>query len=565
MTKASLVANNKNNVDLLLEPIKGGDSINDASVLDLIQASEYSHLVVNKANIKNAIAELNSVLKPLQSGASGREIRYEVLTRKDAEIKINIDSEEMVAEAEITTAIGGQHLSAKAILDASKAAGVAKGFSKEQLIKLAQTAAKAEPGSIVKEIIAKGREAQNGKDARIKPLVQSAQERILRPKEREDGSVDMRDLGDIICVKVGDPLAQKVPLTPGVKGYTVTAKPLEPTPGEDTQLVPGQGTILSPKNQNVLVSTLVGLPKIIDNGMEVDEVYKIKNVDISTGHIDFKGSVIIDGDVTEGMRVVATGDITIGGFVESAQIEAGGDITINSGIIGKKQDVEDSNISDFEMSALIRCGGHLYAKYCQYADIECGGNMRIENQLMHSLVEVGETLWVGEESKANGKLIGGLVSAGISVHAGIVGATAGSKTLVNFNKPLEAFEVQLQDIEARAAIEDEKTNELKAAQTKLKKLPPDPKSKAMLQKVVTTYQFHAKKLGEILAEKEQIETQQQEFMASVYVEATEKLYQSVELTVGDYHDKTKREYPPSKMIYKERKIIIDPIINKQSN
>ena len=49
--------------------------------------------------------------------------------------------------------------------------------------------------------------------------MQSAQDRILRPKERDDGSVDMRDLGDIICVKVGDPLAKKIPLTEGINGF----------------------------------------------------------------------------------------------------------------------------------------------------------------------------------------------------------------------------------------------------------------------------------------------------------------------------------------------------------
>ncbi|WP_448555088.1 DUF342 domain-containing protein [Thalassotalea montiporae] len=562
MTKASLVANKKNNIDLVLAPVKDTELINEAFIKELINTSDYKPLFVNSANIKNAIAELNSVLKPLQDGQTGREIRYEILIRKDATINIQIDSEEMLAEAEITSAMGGAHLTAKAILDAAKAAGVKKGFSKEELVKVAHMAAKAEPGTIVKDAIAHGREAVNGRDARIKPLVQSAQDRILRPKEQDGGRVDMRDLGDIICVRIGEPLAKKIPLTEGIKGYTVTATPLLPEPGQDTSLIPGEGTVVSPKNENVLISTKVGLPKIIDNGMEVDEVYKINNVDVGTGHIDFQGSVIIDGDVCEGMRVSATGDITIGGFVESAQLTAGGDITIASGIIGKKQDLDgqDADIRDFRMSATIRAGGNLFAKYCQYADIQCTGNVRIENQLMHSLIDVGGVLWVGEEDKANGKLIGGLISASSSIHAGIVGATAGSKTLVNFDKPLATFADKIAKVEANLAVEDEKTAELQAASKKLKKLPQEPKIKDMLQKVVTTYQFHAKRMGDILNEKEKLENQLQEFMASVYLEANEKLFQSVEFTVGDCMERTKREFPPSRMRYKDRKIIIDPIV-----
>ncbi|WP_448211015.1 DUF342 domain-containing protein [Colwellia sp. MEBiC06753] len=563
MTKASLSINDKNNVDLLLEPIKGGDTVNDAVILGLIADSEYTHLFVNSANIKNAVAELNTVLKPLQAGKTGREIRYEILIRKDATISISIDKDEMSAEAEITTAMGGQHLTAKAILDAAKAAGVKKGFSKEDIITLAHMAAKAESGTIVKHRIAMGKEAINGQDARIKPLVQSAQERILRPKEREDGSVDMRDLGDIICVDIGDPLAKKLPLTPGIKGYTVTACPLEPQPGEDKPMIAGEGTAISPKNENILISTKVGLPKIIDNGMEVDEVYKIKNVDVSTGHIDFQGSVIIDGDVNEGMRVCASGDITVGGFVESAHLEAGGDITITSGIIGKKQDLEssDADISKVKMSAVIKADKNIFAKYCQYADITCGGNLRIENQLMHSQIDLNGSLWVGEEAKANGKLIGGLINASSTVRAGIIGATAGSKTLINFDKPLAVFKSRLADIEARLAAEDAKTTELKEASNKIKKLPPEPQNKAMLQKIVTTYQYHAKLMADILNEKEKVELEQQEFMASVYIEASEKFYQSVEMTIGSFTERTKREYPPSRMRYKERKIIIDPVIN----
>lgn len=560
MTKASLTPNKKNNVDIVLLPIKDAVTITEETIYDLVESSEYSALYVDSGNIKNAIAELNSALKPLQANQSGREIKYQILERRDAKITIDINSDEMSASAEISTALGGKHLSAKAILNTAQEAGVTKGFSKEELVKLAQHAAKEPPGSIVKGEIAHGKEAIDGKNAKIKNLVQSAQDRILRPKEREDGSVDMRNLGDIICVKIGEPLARKIPLTNGVKGFFVTGTPIEPTPGDDIELKAGDGTSISPKNSEVLVSTKVGLPKIIENGMEVDEVYKINNVDISTGHIKFEGSVIIDGDVCEGMKVVASGDITIGGFVESAHLEAGGDITIGSGIIGKKQDGEELKISDIIMSATINAKGNVFAKYCQYADIQCM-NLRIENQLMHSLIDVEEKLWLGNEEKANGKLIAGHIKAGTSVSAGIVGATAGSTTIVTFEKKLKQLNQSLTDIETRLELESKKTTELKDAADKLKKLPKGKASPDMLTKVISTYKFHANRLGEILNEKEALEEKIQQYMTSVYIEATEKIYHGVQLIVGDFQDRTKREYGPSKMRYKERKVIIDPIVN----
>ncbi len=353
MTQANLVENNKKNIDLVLQPIKNDTVINESVIQSLIEKSEYSHLELNISNIRNAIAELNSVLKPLQKDKTGREIRYQVLERKDATIEIKIDDDDMSASAEITTALGGKNLTAKDILNSAQAAGVKKGFVKEGLIRLAQKSITEPEGILLKEVIAQGKIPINGSDARIKLLVQCAQDRILRPKERDDGTVDMRDLGDIICVRAGEPLAQIIPFTEGVKGYTVKGVLLEPNPGEDIEMTAGEGTIISPKNKNVLISTLVGLPRSINNGIAIDEVYKLKNVDVTTGHIKFEGSVIIDGDVCEGMKVVAKGDITIGGFVESAYLEAGGDITIIGGIIGKKQEVEDLSKSDITMSTTI--------------------------------------------------------------------------------------------------------------------------------------------------------------------------------------------------------------------
>ena len=561
MTTASLVCNNKNNIDLVLEPIKGGDTISTSSIQELIGASEFVKLRINNGNIKNAVAELNDVLKPLQDKKTGRTITYQVLERVDAKINITIETDEMGARAEITSAQGGKHLSAKAILTAAQEAGVKKGFSKEHLIELAQLAAKEAPNSQVDMQIATGKLAKNGKDALIKPLVESAQSRILKPKKQEDGSVDMRDLGDIICVKVGDPLAQKVPLTQGIQGYTVTATPLSPEPGHDIELVVGEGTNLSPKNNNVLVSEKVGLPKLINNGMEVDEIYKIKDVTVATGNINFTGSVIIEGDVTEGMKVTASGDITVGGFVESATLESGGDITISGGIIGRKHDIEKTHITDITMSVNINAKGSIYAKYGQYAQISSGKDVRIENQLLHSILDINGRLWVGKNEQASGKLIGGYTKVGTSVHAGMIGATAGSNTVINFEHKILKFNDEIHQLEELLKIESDKTDELQAAINKLKKLPKEKAKPELLAKVVPTYQHHANKMGELLNEKEVLEASLQEYMVSVYIEATEKLYHGVELIVGDFNDRSRREYGPSKMIYRERKIIIDPIVN----
>ena len=59
MTQVSLIANDKNNIDLHLTPVKGGDVITETTILELIAESEYTKLQINTDNIKNAIAELD--------------------------------------------------------------------------------------------------------------------------------------------------------------------------------------------------------------------------------------------------------------------------------------------------------------------------------------------------------------------------------------------------------------------------------------------------------------------------------------------------------------------------
>ncbi|MFT6918586.1 MAG: hypothetical protein ACJA2G_001205 [Cognaticolwellia sp.] len=561
MSKVSLVKNDVNNIDLVLSPIKTKlPSLTEADIHELINTSQYSHLYVVEANIKNAIAELKSVLKPLQENQIGCEIKYQILERHNASFLIEVADDKMSASAEITAALGGQHMNAKAILDAAQAAKVYKGFNKEKLITLAKRAAKAPAGSMVKCEIANGKLPIEGKNSYIKFLVESAQDRILKPKKRHDGTVDMRDLGDIICVKIGDPLARKIPLTNGIPGYTVTGDLLDSSPGTDIEILVGEGTALSPKDSSILVATLVGLPRIIGNGMEVDNVYHLKNVDVGTGHVKFKGSVIIDGDIGESMKVVATGDISIGGFVESAMLDAGGDITIGKGIIGKKQEVESVDISKIYLSAHIKARGKVFAKYCQYADITCD-SLRIENQIMHSIIKVNNTVWVGREEKANGKLIAGYISAGKSVHAGTIGAIAGSMTIITFADRMHDCLAKIVDIDQSVEAEHDTILGLKDTVIKLKKRPKNKAKSELLAKVISTYNYHTEKMAEFSAEKESYKEKLQEDMTSGSVEASEKVYHGVQVIIGECHDKTRREYGPSRFIYKDQKVHIEPLVS----
>ena len=83
-------------------------------------------------------------------------------------------------------------------------------------------------------------------------------------------------------------------------------------------MVAGEGTFLSPDDPDLLLASRPGLPRQEKNGMKVDDVLSVKQVDIRHGHVIFEGALIVAGDVTPGMKIKTSGDVVIGGFVEGA-------------------------------------------------------------------------------------------------------------------------------------------------------------------------------------------------------------------------------------------------------
>ena len=69
------------------------------------------------------------------------------------------------------------------------------------------------------------------------------------------------------------------------------------------------------------------MPVEIANGMRVDDIFTIADVNVKSGHVDFEGSVIVTHNVEPGMRINAKGDITVMGTVESGNLSAAGNIT----------------------------------------------------------------------------------------------------------------------------------------------------------------------------------------------------------------------------------------------
>jgi hypothetical protein len=402
-------------------------------------------------------------------------------------------------------------------------------------------------------VIAHGKPAINGDNAVIERKVPLARERLLQPQKRPDGTVDMRNLGDVIMVRPNDILMIKKPATEGTLGYNVKGEKLQPTPGKDLILTAGNGAHLLETDPNTLVASVAGQPVETKTGMQVDDVLQIKDVDIGYGNIDFKGSILVTGDVHEGMVVKTTGDITVMGFVDSAHLIADGDITVSKGVIGRQ-------LKEDQLSTTLHAKGQISAQFVQYSELKSEGEILVTKQLLHSHTSTAQTLTVSDTNGRRGDLVGGIAKADKGIKAVIIGATAGTKTEIycamkygELKENLKQFDQCIkQMVVARLNIE-----------ASLNKLPPKAQwqdDQLMVEQVKGMLEEKRRILAECTKEEIEYNLLKQEvddYYEQYRVEACKHIFANVELHIGPAFNRTQREHGPCIVVNKNQEITFD--------
>lgn len=289
-------------------------------------------------------------------------------------------------------------------------AGVRYGIDEEAL----KTAMNSPPGA--KTFIASGAPPKPGCDAVIHlketPTKKSA------PKLLLDGKVDYKDMQLVKNVVKGQVIAEKEPAIAGMPGMTVKRVPVDPPPIKDPQLEAGPNTAVTPDGLKLL-SLIDGHLVIESMGLgrqeiRVDKTFVLKrSVDMATGNIYCIGNCEVRGNVTEGFKVVAQGDIKILGSVEGAEVTShGGNVEISKGLIGQGK-------------AVIRALHDVKANFIENAVIETGGNVVVEEHIMHSKIFSAGGVYI--EGKP-GALIGGETSFVTKMKVRQIGSEANPKT-----------------------------------------------------------------------------------------------------------------------------------------
>ncbi len=342
--------------------------------------------------------------------------------------------------------------------------------------------------------IAFGTPTTNGEDARIEYLYKKAEEtpQAPVPEETDDGRIDYRAVHKIDNIAKGTILAHKIPPTKGLSGMTVTGKALAAVDGKDIDVTMGKGVVASPDNKDEWIADTDGQVIIKENKISVLALYEIPgDVNLSTGNIDFIGTVIVRGDVKDGFKVFAGEDLVVNGVVEGAELKCNGKLSIAGGVSGNDK-------------AKITCAGDANIKYIRNAIVEIGGSLTSGQAIMHSKVTVGKKVTVAGKK---GVIVGGQVIAGEEVNAASMGSNFATPTEVIVGEAVGLRdELQKMETELKSAVENlDKTKKgiqfLKDLQVKMGgNLPPE--KKELLTKL-TRAQFKLMADTKMMAEKKQ--------------------------------------------------------------
>lgn len=377
-------------------------------------------------------------------------------------------------------------------------------------------------GKKSRTLIAAGSMPQDGADGHYEYFFRT--ELSHAPKQTEDGNVDFRSVEWFEQVEKGQKLAVYHSAQEGKSGVTVFGKEIPARKGKEQCILTGKGfhrlddgityvadmdglITFSEKRDNLNVATEIRLDII--QLLEVDEV------SLTTGDIHYNGNVSVRGNIHSGAAVYATGDVFVGGFVESAKIFSGGNVVIRQGV----------NASG---NGLIHAVGDVAGLFFEAVKIESEGNIRAD-YYMNCEMSARDKIYA--EGK-KGSIAGGTAHAGEGMQVKRLGNPAGLATFIKLGdsdritEEIQKLVDRIRDVAGELAILT------KAHQDFVSKYPPQIRgSNEMFIKIGNAIYTKELEMKELELKKHDLEERRRKD-AFAGAEITLRLYENVDFEIG---------------------------------
>jgi uncharacterized protein (DUF342 family) len=533
-------------------PANLAPEINRDFIVNLLANNDFGNYQLKEDDLDAVVVALNDQLEEILVEQQANEVKFDTHTiayAVDAEAHVEVPDDKLTARLVIKPAKGGRSITVEQAKKLLEEAGVTYGIDEEKITTLIAGSYTATTDTVSGDV-AFALAPVDGDDAYFEPLVATANERILKPRLREDGTVDMLDLGDMPTVKVGSHLMRKHPPTDGEKGINVNWEFIAPKKGIDKQLKPGTGTELSNDDPNLLVAAINGQPNLLNNTMKVDDAVQVTAVDISTGNMVLDANLLVKGDIAEGLKVRCEGDVTVGGVIESADVIAKGNIIVGKGIIGKPH----FDSKDRKYSCRVEAGGDICAMFASYAKLRTSSDIHIAEQLLHCDTDAKGVVTVGNEKTVGSQIVGGITRSNEGVKTDILGASAGVPTQLDLTGRLKLKQMELSCIHSIIAGKEKMYQTMMDAMSKFAALPSTPARQQHMVKIKNTIDYLKAEVDKAEELGTQVKAEMNELSGGVRIKAKRKIHPNVMLKIGHNTFKNSREREAGDLLFEDGEI-----------
>ncbi len=452
------------------QPVPGREPIGADLLYALLDQSGFAGCQYQDEAIAKAAQDSTTLSTPFV---------VQVATRHDASIAVHIAADDMSARLTVIPSQGGKAASREGILQALADAGVAFGIDPALL---EQTLARGHANQLP---VARGIAPKNGRDTVFQVLLPKATDRA--PKLDANGLIDYREHGGIVVVKSGEALMRRIPPTAGEVGHSVRGLELPARAGADQAFAKSlPGTQAALEDSNLLKATVSGQPVVVNCGVMVEPLLRLKEVNVASGNIYFDGTVQIDGEVMHGMKVQASGDIVVAGTIDGGLLDAGGNVHVAGGIIAQAQ---------------VRAGGAVAARFAENSAIYAGTVITLDDMALQCELESLNQILVGDKVPQRGRLVGGSATAMMLLRVPLLGSNNGGVTRVTVGSNA-ALEAEVKALGMR--LEKEKLAEENLEKI-LKQLGANGDPKGLLERVKASWRQAVHAWSQSLAERSALE------------------------------------------------------------
>lgn len=259
--------------------------------------------------------------------------------------------------------------------------------------------------------------------------------------DEKTGMMNYREHTGDPSVAEDELLATIHPPEDGQDGRDVFGKRIAAGKGKPVRIVL-RANIKTSEDGGKLFAQKRGRLRFSKQALSVDPVYVIEgDVGLESGNIEHPGALFVHGDVQTGSRIRTEGDVEVTGIVESADINAGGNLVVHRGITGG---------NGYQITA----GGRVQVRFLIETSVRAGEDVVVESEMVNSnVVTRGSFIMPG------GRIVGGSVIAQGNIHI----RQAGSEGIVPTRLAIE-----LDPALARAIAEKE--SEMKRLRDNLQKI-----------------------------------------------------------------------------------------------